>query len=166
MSGDVFDNIANQLRDEGVGVTSGAAFCWDGGRLKIMVDQHILDVWVHVVEEFSMLLAQPGGISTLLEQQPFENDPVLNAAWQLFSSEKVRVEREGRCNVVLAGVAAGFVEDFEVDDWLRVCNELRSVVVGKDPDEERLNAIYSGAVEGSGVFRLASAFMHELLAVT
>jgi hypothetical protein len=66
---------------------------------------------------------------------------------------------------VLRGLIEGWFPLVEADDWLRVFNDLRLVVAGRDLPEDGLEALYRGETPDGVVFILASAVLQALLAV-
>lgn len=160
---DVFDDIAAQLREEGVGAKDDAGFVWQDGALSIRVDANLLRFWQQLVTDFADLLNKAGDTPTWLDQRPYE-DSMLNEAWALLAGDDLRRQRRERCETVLKGIAAGCIEGGEVDDWLRLCNEIRMLVLGPEPDEDRLHQMYEARSFPGVVLQVATVLMHQLLA--
>ena len=166
---DVFNSLVGGLREEGLGADVAqrpdAPFFRDGERIEIRLHPEVSAVISRLVREYAELLEDHTDRLQMLFPDAYENATEENAAWALLNADSMRSERQVRCEIVLRGLIDGWFPLVEADDWLRVFNDLRLVVAGRELPEDGLEALYKGETPDGVVFILASAVLQALLSV-
>jgi hypothetical protein len=166
---DVFNSLVGGLRDEGLGAEVAqrpdAPFFRDGERVEVRIHPEVSAVISRLVREYAELLDDRTERLAMLFPDAYEDSDEENAAWALLNADSMRAERQGRCETVLRGLNDSWFPLVDADDWLRVFNDLRLVVVGREVSDEGLESLYKGDTPDGVVFILASAVLQALLAV-
>lgn len=166
---DLFNNLVGGLREEGLGAEvaqrADAPFYRDGDRIELRVHPEVSKVVSRLVREYAELLEEHTEHLEMLFPAAYENSDEENAAWALLNADSMRAERYGRCGIVLRGLNDGWFPLAEADEWLRVFNDLRLVVAGRELPDGGLDALYKGDTPDGVVFILASAVLQALLEV-
>lgn len=166
---DIFGEIASSLRAEGVGAGTAqredAPFLRDGDRIVVRLSEEVLSITVQLVAEVRELLETHDERVSVLFPDAYEDDDTQNQAWHLMQGELMRTERVERCERVIAGAVRGEFTLEEADDWLRVFNDMRLLVTGREPTEKGMKKLYRADTPAGAVFVLASAVLHALLEV-
>jgi hypothetical protein len=166
---DVFNSLVGDLRDEGLGSEvaqrADAPFFRDGERIEVRLHREVSVVLSRLVREYLELLDERDERLEPLFPAAYEDSAEENAAWALLNDDVLRAERTERCEAVLRGLKEGWFPLEAADAWLRVFNDLRLVVAGREIDGASLKGLYKGDTPDGVVFILASAVLQALLEV-
>ena len=83
----------------------------------------------------------------------------------MLAAETLRVERVERAKRASWQSAEGVMHYNDTQNWLRVSNDVRLVLCGEDPTEERMNHLSYGSDAICVVYQLMTGLVAELVAV-
>ena len=160
-----FRDIAARLGDEmSVGPWNSKVFVLNGEKVSVRLPEEVRLLIAKIFGDLAEVLEERDPVTDVLFKNPYEDhDSML--AWDLLAGESLRTERTARARSAAAQAAEGIMSPEDIQNWLRVTNDVRIILCGEDPSEERVEELSCGSEANCVVYQLMTALLAELTTV-
>ena len=160
-----FREIASRLSiDMPKATWSSEVFVLKEDKIEINLPAEIRVLISKVFLDLAEVLEERDPVTDVLFKNPYDqtDDQV---AWEMLAAETLRSERAERAKRASWQSSEGVMHYNDTQNWLRVSNDVRLVLCGTDPTEERVNQLNHGSDPVCVVYQLMTGLVAELVSV-
>ena len=160
-----FRDIASRLSDEmSIGRWDSKVFVLNGEKVSVRLPVEVRLLIAKIFGDLAEVLEDRDPVTDVLFKNPYEDQDSM-LAWDILAGESLRTERVARAKAAAAQAAEGVMGQGDVQNWLRVTNDVRIILCGEDPSEERVEELSTGSEANCVIYQLMTALLAELTAV-
>jgi hypothetical protein len=158
---DIADRLSMEMHANG---SDSGVFLRSGEVLSINLPLEIRALLGKVFRDLAEILEERDPAADVLFKNPYE-DTEDKAAWDLLAGESLRAERVERARCAADQARDGFMSIEDTQNWLRVANDVRIVLCGREPTEDQIEILSYGSDAVCVVYQLMTGLVSELLSV-
>jgi hypothetical protein len=160
-----FRDIASRLSmDMPEATWSSEVFVLKEDKIEINLPAEIRVLISKIFLDLAEVLEERDPVTDVLFKNPYDQTED-QVAWEMLAAETLRAERVERAKRASWQSSEGAMHYNDTQNWLRVSNDVRLVLCGTDPTEERVNRLNHGSDPVCVVYQLMTGLVAELVSV-